>query len=193
MKSRTFISTMALLPFLACFTAWADDAVILMKTGDACDERLQNRQALDAYLAAAKLGPPNAELLRRIAKEYGELMADTDSADQKRELGETAVEYAKQAIAADPRNAMAELSMAVCYGRVAPLLDNKTKIAYSRLVKEVRGRRRWRWTPNNDLTYNVLGSWNYEAGWAEPISPRTCGDDLRAVARCVVPGIGELF
>jgi len=138
-----------------------------MKKGDGCDQRLENRQALDAYLAAAKVASPNAELLRRIAKEYGELMADTDSADQKRELGERAIDYAKQAIAADPRDAMAQLSMAVCYGRIAPLLDNKTKIAYSRLVKEYADKA-LALDPNNDLTYNVLGSWNYELAGLNP-------------------------
>jgi tetratricopeptide (TPR) repeat protein len=165
MKTPVHVAAIALLVFAA--SARADDADALLRKGDAFDQHLDNRQSLDAYLAAEKLGPPNAELLRRIAKEYGELMADTDSVDQKRDLGEKAIDYAKQAIAADPRNAMAQLSMAVCYGRLAPLLDNKTKIAYSRLVKEYADKA-LALDPHNDLTYNVLGSWNYELAGLNP-------------------------
>ena len=62
---------------------------------------------------------------------------------------------------------MAQLALAVCYGRVAPLLDNKTKIAYSRLVKE-HADKSLALDPNNDLTYNVLGSWNYELAGLNP-------------------------
>ena len=167
MKLLPSTSTIALLALLFCLTVRADDAQSLIKRGDACDQRMQTRPALDAYLAAQKAGPPNADVLSKIAKEYGELMADTNSADEKRKLGETAIEYAKQAVAADPNNAIAELSLAVCYGRQAPLMDNKTKIAYSRLVKEYADKS-LALDPNNDLTYNVLGSWNYELANLNP-------------------------
>jgi tetratricopeptide (TPR) repeat protein len=94
-------------------------------------------------------------------------MADTDSVEQKCALGEKALDYAKQGGRADPKNAMAQLALAVCYGRMAPLLDNKTKIAYSRLVKE-HADKALALDPNNDLTYNVLGSWNYELAGLNP-------------------------
>lgn len=145
----------------------AQDMDALVKEGDAYDAQLQTQKALDTYLAAAKLAPPNAELLRRIAEEYGELMADTNSVDQKRALGEKALEYAEQAVASDPRNAMAQLAAAVCYGRLAPLLDNKTKVAYSRLTKE-HADTSLALDSNNDLTYNVLGAWNYEMAGLNP-------------------------
>jgi tetratricopeptide (TPR) repeat protein len=167
MKVCIYPRAIAFLILLGCLNARADSLDALMSKGDALDQRLDNRRALDTYLAAEKLGPPNAELLRRIAREYGELMADTDSGDQKRELGQQALDYAKKAVAADPHNAMAQLAMAVCYGRLAPLLDNKTKIAYSRLVKE-HADESLALDPNNDLTYNVLGSWNYELAGLNP-------------------------
>jgi tetratricopeptide (TPR) repeat protein len=152
----------------ACSTLWADTRDSLVSEGDAFDAQLQTRKALDAYLAAERTGPPDAELLRRIAKEYAELMPETDSVERKREFGQEAIEYAERAIAADPRNAMAQLAAAVCYGRMAPLLDNRTKVAYSRLVKE-HADKSLALDPNNDLTYNVLGSWNYEMAGLNPI------------------------
>jgi tetratricopeptide (TPR) repeat protein len=158
---------------LLAVLARADSPDALIKQGDALDAKFENQKALDVYLAAQKLGPPNAEILRRIAQEYGELMADTNSDEQKRALGEKALDYAKQSVAADPKDAMAQLALAVCYGRIAPLLDNKTKIAYSRLVKQYADAA-LALDPNNDLTYNVLGSWNYELAGLNPF--------LRAIA-----------
>jgi tetratricopeptide (TPR) repeat protein len=182
MKFRALPITVSLLSLLCAYQAWADSPAALMKQGDLCDQHLQTRPALAAYLAAAKLGPPNAEILRRIAKEYGELMTDTSSDDEKRQLGEKAVDYASQAVAADPHNARAQLALAVCYGRVAPLLDNKTKITYSRLVKE-HADKALALDPNNDLTYNVLGSWNYELAGLNPF--------LRALAGMIYGQVPE--
>jgi tetratricopeptide (TPR) repeat protein len=167
---RTIIhpAVLAFLTLLAATATYADNAGDLIKKGDALDQQLQTRQALAVYLAAEKLGPSNPDLLRRIAKEYAELMVDTDSVDEKRRLGETAIDYANRAVALAPENAMAHLAMAVCYGRMAPLMDNRTKIAYSRLVKE-QADKALALDPNNDLTYNILGSWNYELAGLNPL------------------------
>ena len=56
--------------------------------------------------------------LNRIARQYALSMNDTKSEEQQRELGETALAYAKRAVAADPNNAKAQLSAAICYGRL---------------------------------------------------------------------------
>jgi tetratricopeptide (TPR) repeat protein len=167
MKRRIF-PIVLLLASCPCITVWADSRDDLVKKGDAFEAKFENQKALDAYLAAAKLAPPSAELLRRIAQQYGELMTDTNSDEEKRALGDKALDYARQAVTADPNDAMAELAVAVCYGRTAPLMDNKTKIAYSRLVKEYADKA-LALDPNNDLTYNVLGSWNYELASLNPI------------------------
>ena len=141
--------------------ARADDLNALLAKGDALDATLQTQPALDLFLSAEKQAPSNAELLRRVARGYGELMADTNSPEQKKALGEKALSYAQRAVACDPKNAMAQLAAAVCYGRLAPLLDNRTKIGYSRLVKE-HADKALALDPNCDLTYHVLGVWNYE-------------------------------
>jgi tetratricopeptide (TPR) repeat protein len=167
MISRRVIAT-ALVVSLPCIKAGANSGDDLVKKGDAYEAKFDERNALGAYLAAEKLAPPNAELLRRIAQEYGELMADTNSTDEKRSLGEKAIAYAQRSVAADSHDAMAQLAVAVCYGRVAPLMDNKTKIAYSRFVKEYADKA-LALDPDNDLTYNVLGSWNYALASLNPV------------------------
>jgi tetratricopeptide (TPR) repeat protein len=145
---------------LACATQ-GQDVPALIAQGDALDAKLQNRQALALYQEAAKLEPKNVELLCRMARQYGLMMVDAGSKADCQACGEKALEYAKRALALDDRSATANLSVAICYGRLAPLLDNKSKIAYSKLVKEHAGKA-LALDPNNDLTHHVLGSWNYE-------------------------------
>ena len=72
---------------------------------------------------------------------------------------------------------MAQLALAVSYGRVAPYLDNKTKIAYSKLVKEHADKARQLDPKSNDLVYHVLGAWNYELANLNPV--------LRAIAQLI--------
>jgi len=161
------------------FAADPELASILRK-GDALEAKLATQAALDVYLMGEKGAPENADLLRRIARQYSELTADTDSGEQKRDLGEKALAYAKRAVSAEPRNAKANLALAICYGRLAPLLDSKTKIEYSKLVKE-HAENSLALVPNDDLTYHVLGAWNYEMAILNPV--------LRGVARLIY---GEL-
>ena len=116
-------------------TSGADDFTTLMKRGDALDAKLKTKEALETYLEAEKLDPNNAELLHRIAKQYGESMVDVSAKAEKKALGEKSLAYSKSAVAADSKNAMAQLAHAVSYGRVATYLDRKTKIACSKFVK----------------------------------------------------------
>jgi tetratricopeptide (TPR) repeat protein len=139
----------------------AEDYASLMKRGDALDAKFKTKEALAVYLEAEKLQPNDAELLHRIAKQYGESMLDVSSKSEKKALGEKSLEYSKRAVAADPKNATAQLALAVSYGRVATYMDNKTKIAYSKLVKE-HVDKSIALNPNNDLAWHVLGAWEYE-------------------------------
>ena len=137
------------------------DFPALLKEGDDLDAQCKTSEALAAYLEAEKLNPKDATLLSHIAKQYGESMDDTDSAAEKRARGEKALSYAQRAVTADPRSELAQLSLAICYGRLAPLLDSKTKISYSKLVKE-HADKAMALNPADDLAWHVLGAWNYE-------------------------------
>jgi tetratricopeptide (TPR) repeat protein len=157
MKTLIFLFSMALTA-----TAFAAEPVdSLIAKGDALDRQLKSRDALAAYLEVEKLAPKNADVLRKIAKQYAELMPDTSSDAEKRKLGEQALDYARRAVALTPGNAKAQLSLAICLGRLAPLLDNRTKIEYSRLVKDAVDRA-IKLDPSDDYAWHVLGAWNYE-------------------------------
>lgn len=157
-----FIVALISLGMLRDVTLAASPAVAAaMAKGDAFDRQLKTQESLDAYLEAEKAGGRGAELYRKISREYALSMVDTDSKATKRELGDKAVSYARRAVEADPDDAEANLALAICYGRLAPLLDNKTKIAYSKLVKDY-AEKAVALDSSNDYAYHVLGAWNYE-------------------------------
>jgi len=172
-----------ILTFLAASSLVAQatgPAATLLAKGDALDQQLKTKEALAVFLEAEKAAPGDAGVLRRVAKGYAELMPDTSSKDGKRALGQKAVEYARRAVAADPKDAQAHLALAICYGRVAPLLDNQTKINYSKLIKE-HVERSLALDASSDYAWHVLGAWHYELAGLNPV--------LRAVARLVYGGV----
>lgn len=162
------IRALAILLLLATVLRAQESVATLIAKGDALERRLATRAALDVYLEAEKLEPGNADLLHRIAKQYAELMPETSSKAEQRRLGEIALGYAKRAVERDPRNAKAQLSLAICYGRLAPLLDNKTKIAYSKLVKE-HVDIALKLDASDDYAWHVLGAWHYELANLNPV------------------------
>ena len=157
LKRTFFIVATALLPSIG----FCGDFVELIKKADALDKQGKNQQALGYCLEAEKLAPEDPEVLRRVAKQYAESVLDAGDQASKRALAEKAVAYAKRAVAAGPKNALAHLSLAICYGRAATVADAKTKIAYSKLIKE-HADNALALDPKNDLTHYVLGCWCYE-------------------------------
>jgi Tfp pilus assembly protein PilF len=175
------------IPFILClsfstaFTLAAGNGVgDLIKKGDALDGQLKTAAALAVYLEAEKLEPDNVEILQRLAKSYDESMVDTTSREEQRRLAELGMNYAKRAVAIDPKNAKAQLSMAITYGRLAPYLDSKTKIAYSKLVKE-HAEKALAIDPSSDYSHHVLGAWNYELANLNPI--------LKALVKLIYGGL----
>jgi tetratricopeptide (TPR) repeat protein len=152
----------ALLSFVSIPLAYANPELLdLLKQGDAYDAKLDNEQALAAYQRAESLGATDATTLTRIARQYALLMNDTRSDDKQRELGEKALAYSKRAVAADPYNAKAQLSVAICYGRLVRFQGARTKVEYSRLIKEYADRS-LQLDATDSYAYHVLGAWNYE-------------------------------
>src|SRR4051812_14292057 len=98
-------SGLLILSVLAAFSAQAEeDFATLVKKGDGFDAVLKTKEALAVYLEAEKLQPNDANLLHKIAKQYGESMDDVSSAADKKALGLTSLAYAKRSVAADPKN-----------------------------------------------------------------------------------------
>jgi len=139
----------------------ADAPVITLAQGDALEEKIKTQDALDIYLQLEKGGRKDAALLYRIAREYAELMPDAKTKAEKLRLGEIALDYAKRAVAADATDGNSYLCLAICYGRLAPLLDNRTELEYSRLIKD-DAETALRLDPKLDDADYILGAWNFE-------------------------------
>lgn len=176
LKRSVILIIASVFPLFAIGSEVAD----AIKQADALDKQGRNREALAVCLEAEKLSPNDAEVLRRVAKQYAETVLDAKDQAQKRALADKALGYARRAVAASPKSALAQLSLAICYGRAATVVDAKTKIAYSKLIKE-HADKALALDPNNDLTYFVLGSWSLEIA--------NLNGFLRAVARVVYGAI----
>jgi len=167
LKKNSWIAILTVVGFL--LISWApllhaedtDSTIATLAPGDALELKLQTKEALQLYLDLEKSGETGAELLSRIAREYAELMLDTDSKTEKQRLGEVALSYAKRAVEADPKNANGYLAVSICYGRLAIFQDNKKKLEYAREIKS-NAEVALRLNPKLDYADYVLGAWNYE-------------------------------
>jgi len=152
----------------------------LLTQGDAFDAQLDTAHALESYLKAEKLGSTDVGTLNRIARQYALSMNDTASVAEQRQLGEKALGYAKRAVASDPNNAKAQLSAAICYGRLVSLVNTRTKVEYSRLIKQ-HADAALKLDPTDSYAWHVLGVWNYELA--------QMGGLTRAIVKVVYGGI----
>ena len=150
--------------FLICVsTLCAQGVDEVLTEGDALDEKNRNSEALSVYLKADAQEPNDARVLRRVSKQYSQLMLDAKSAGEKRQLGEKALDAAQRAVTANPNDSQAHLALAVAYGRIALDQPARRKIETSRLVR--------------NYAWHVLGRWNYELANFNPI--------LKALARAI--------
>jgi len=157
----TLALLLAAIPLFAAISASPETVDELIARGDRLDLQNRNAQALPIYLEAEKLDPKNVEILRRIAKQYAQILADTSDAAEKKKLGESAVTYAKCAVAAAPENAKAHLALAICYGRASFMQSARERVETSRKIKdEVDASLKL--DPADDYAWHVLGRWNYE-------------------------------
>jgi Flp pilus assembly protein TadD len=152
---------LATMAFTALTAFASTDVATLLAQGDDYDARLETAHALDAYLQAEKLGATDANTLTRIARQYALSMNDTTTEAQQLQLGEKALAYAKRAVASEPNNAKAQLSAAICYGRLVSHVGARTKVEYSRLIKQ-HADLALKLDPTDSYAWHVLGVWNYE-------------------------------
>lgn len=141
--------------------AWAQSAGDLLRAGDEFDAKQRNREAAEIYLRADALQPGDAEILRRIAKQYSQQMVSESRSPENRELARKALDYAQRAVKSDPGNANARLALAICYGKAAFLEGARRRIEMSRLIRE-EADAAIRLDPGLDYAWHVLGRWNFE-------------------------------
>ena len=172
---RPFVaSTLLGVLALVCSAARAETAEELIAKGDSFDKRFQPSEALEFFLPAEKLEPNNAELLVRIARQYRHLMSETSSKKEKLRLGNISLEFAQRAATLAPKNAEAQLSPAISYGKMLPFMGSKDQVDASPKIKEAVDRT-LQLNPKNDNAWHILGRWNRVLADINPVKRLLAG------------------
>ncbi|HEX3421452.1 MAG TPA: hypothetical protein VHT01_09485, partial [Candidatus Udaeobacter sp.] len=131
----------------------------LLRKGDAYDQKLQAGEALKCYLPADKADANNVRILTRIARQYRHLMQDAKSKDEKLRLGRLSLIYALRAAELGPNDCEAQLSPAISYGKMLPIMSSKDQVDASPRIKAAVDRA-LAIDPRNDSAWHILGRWN---------------------------------
>jgi tetratricopeptide (TPR) repeat protein len=174
-----FFVLVPLLAVLASAAAWADFATLVEK-GNVHDRKFQTEQALSYYLPAEKLNPNDPALLVKIARQYAFRMSELEKKTDQIQAGRTALRYAERAVALAPNQCDPHLSVAICWGKLTPLLGNKEKIAASKQIKS-SAERAVKLNPRDDYAWHLLGRWHQALA--------NTGSATRAIAKLIY---GEL-
>jgi tetratricopeptide (TPR) repeat protein len=160
-SSTRAVKSLIFLTFLIGLHALAEDPKVtaLVMQGDIEERQGHPQAAMDDFLAAEKIDAKNVGVLLRISKQYSDQIDQTKSVTAAEKVAQKSIDYSQRALAVDPKNAKAHLSIAVAYGRLAGFVGDKTKLEYSRIVKDETGRS-IALDPSDDFAWDVLGRWN---------------------------------
>jgi tetratricopeptide (TPR) repeat protein len=113
-----------------------------------------------AFFSRAEAVATNGADLCVVTRRYCDLMHDAPS-DLQKTLAQKALACANRAVAADPKNATAHLTLAVCYVKNFPYADNQTKVNWSKALKS-ECEAALVLDPRQDVGYYLLGRWNFD-------------------------------
>ena len=152
----------------------------LIRDALAAEARFDARTALDLFRQADAAHPHDPVILQKISRQLSDLTTDTADVAEKKRLATEALAYARRAYDLAPKNPVNVLSLAICYGKIAIYADTRTKIEYSRLVKEYADQA-LALDPAYDYAYHILGRWHYEVA--------TLGFAARWIVKLVYGGL----
>ena len=146
---------------LLSFRAIAEEPNVaaLLKQGDAEEKQGHTKAALADFRAAEELDAKNVGVLLRIAKQYSDLVDVTKPPEVAEQLAHKSLDYAQRAVDLDPKVAKAHLSRAIAYGKLTDFVGNKTKLEYSKIIKE-ETEKSIELDPTDDFAWYVLGRWH---------------------------------
>jgi len=157
---------------------------VLVQQALQAEAALDSEKALRLFLQADLARPNNAFILQKIARHTSDSIVDlaADEIPEKKRRAELALAYAQRAVAINPTSAENVLSLAVCHGTLAVYSDTRTKIKYSRLVKE-DSERALALDPDYDWAHHLLGRWHYEVA--------SLGATTRLLVRIIYGGLPD--
>ena len=155
------LTVLALLLTATLRAATGADVEATLAAAHAAEDGLDSRRALELYLAADRARPNDARILQKIARQYSDLVVDLPTDEARRRYAQSALDYSRRAVALEPRNPENVLSLAISHGKLAVYSDLKTRIQYSRFVRE-EAERALALDPRYAWAHHVLGRWHYE-------------------------------
>ena len=139
---------------------------LLRDAGDA-EARLDSARALELYRQADAAQPGDVRILQKVARQYSDLVLDQTTDAERRRCAQAALDYARRAVALDPRDPVSVLSVAIAYGKLASCSDTRDKVRYSRLVKQ-EAERAFALDPGYAWAHHILGRWHREVAALGP-------------------------
>ena len=140
----------------------AQDIAVLMKVAENYEHNLKEPEALNQYKEVLALDPQNIKALVKTAELSCSIGERTENKNDKRLQFESAMAFAKRALAADNNSADANYAMAMVSGKMTEIeTDNKKKIGYVIDIKNYANRA-LAINPNHARATFVEGRWHYE-------------------------------
>lgn len=133
----------------------------LVQRALAAEDAQRTAEALGLFLTAEKADPQNPFILQKIAQAYSDSIVDLDNMEEQTRRANLTLDYAERAVALEPNNPINVLSVAIAHGRLATYSDTRTKVEFSRLIKE-DAEKALQLDPNYAWAHHVLGRWHYE-------------------------------
>lgn len=169
-------------PFLlllaATSFAFSQSAAEWMKKGEALEASGKTKDALAAYQEAEKKSPNDAEILVKIAKQYGDMMPSLGKA--AKDAAVSSLAYSRRAVKAAQKSSDPHLAVALSLGKLTPYLGNREKIEASREIKS-EADTALKLNPKSDYAHHMLGRWHQEMA--------DIGGATRLLAKVVYGGV----
>ena len=132
-----------------------------IEQGDSLDRQFKTAEALAAYQKAAEQRPDDADVQRKMAKQYVEMVLDAPSRKEQLRLAQLGYETALRAKQLAPRNAEVRVTVAIAAGRLAFYSEPRRRLELSRVVQS-EAAEAVKLNPRFALGWHVLGRWHYE-------------------------------
>lgn len=133
----------------------------LIQDGLVAEQNRQPMRALEFFRTAAERRPEDAFVQQKIAQQLSDAaFVETDPAERMR-LAKAAMPYARRAVELDPDSAVARLSIAVLYGKLAVEGNARTRLEYARRIHE-NAEQALAIDPQYAWGHHVLGKWHIE-------------------------------
>ncbi len=147
--------------FLSCHLAHAQDIKAMLQQASALEQQFKLKEAFYKYKAVLGINPNvlDAQLkCSELCSSLGKNESTTKGRDEYFSLAEA---YAKNCLLLAPKNAEANVAMAIAKGRQALTKSGKAKVM---AVKDIRyyAELALAYDPRNFKAWHIIGKWHYE-------------------------------